>query len=54
MEIARRVKNTFQEIKRIIYSGTDFKNLHTKSINSSQDRCIRFYIRYIFSLKVFR
>ena len=52
--MAERVKEAFQGIKRIIYSKTNFKDLHAKFTNSSQDRCIRFYIRYIFSLKIFR
>ena len=30
MEIARRVKNTFQRTKRIIYSRTNSKDLYTK------------------------
>ena len=54
MEMARRAKNAFQKIKGIIYSGTNSKDLYTKSTNSSQDRYIRFCIRRIFSLEVFR
>ena len=52
--MAERVKDTFQKIKGIIYSRTNFKDLHAKSTNSSQDRCIRFYIRHIFSLEISR
>ena len=32
--MAERVKNTFQKTKRIVYSKTNFKNLHAKSTNS--------------------
>ena len=52
--MVKRVKNTFQKIKKIIYSRTNSKNLYTKSTNSSQDRYIRFYIKRIFSLEVSR
>ena len=54
MKIAKRVKNAFQGTKRIVYSGTDSKNLYTKSTNSGWDRCIRLCIKYIFSLEVFK
>ena len=54
MEMAKRVKNTFQGTKRIVYSKTDSKLLHAKSTNSGQDRCIRFCIRRMFSLEVSR
>ena len=54
MEIARRAKNTFQGIKRIVYSRTNSKNLHIKSTNSGQDRYIRFCIKCIFGLKISR
>ena len=33
--MAERVKDTFKGIKRIIYSGTNFKDLYTKSTNSN-------------------
>ena len=54
MEMVKRVKNTFQKTKRIVYSRTDFKDLYTRSTNSNRNRYIRFYIKYIFSLKVSR
>ena len=46
-----RVKDAFLRIKGIIYSKTNFKDLYTKSTNS-RDRCIRFCIKYIFSLEI--
>ena len=33
--MAERVKNTFQKIKGIIYSGINSKDLYAKSTNSS-------------------
>jgi hypothetical protein len=52
VEIAEKIKNTFWGVKRIIYSKTNFKDLYTKSTNNSQDKCIRFYIRRIFSSEI--
>ena len=52
--MAKRVKNVFQETKKIIYSGTNSKDLHTKSTNSSQDKYIKFCIRCIFSSEASR
>ena len=33
--MVKRVKNTFQKIKKIIYNRTNSKNLYTKSTNSN-------------------
>ena len=33
--MAKRAKDTFLEIKRIVYSKTNSKDLYTKSTNSS-------------------
>ena len=52
--MVKRVKDAFQKIKKIIYSETNFKDLYTKSTNSSQDRYIRFYIKCISSLETSR
>ena len=38
----------------MIYSKTNSKNLYTKSTNSSQNKCIKFCIRPIFSLEISR
>ena len=35
MEMAGRVINAFKKVKRIIYSRTNFKDLHAKFTNSS-------------------
>ena len=50
--MAKRAIDAFYGIKGIIYSKTNFKDLYTKSTNSSWDRCIRFCIKCIFSLKI--
>ena len=55
MEIVRKAKDTFlKNLKKFFYSGTDFKDLYTKSTNSSWDKYIRFYIKYIFNSEIFR
>ena len=33
--MVKKVKNAFQKTKKIVYSGTDSKDLYTKSTNSS-------------------
>ena len=33
--MAGRVKKAFQKIKRIVYSGTNSKNLHAKFTNNN-------------------
>ena len=52
--MVKKVKNAFQKTKRIVYSGTNSKDLHAKSTNSGRDRYIRFCIRRIFSSEVSR
>ena len=44
----------FKELKGIIYNKTNFKDLHAKSTNSSQDRYIRLCIKHIFSSETSR
>ena len=44
----------FNELKELFTEKTNFKDLYTKSTNSSQDRYIRFYIKCISSLETSR
>jgi len=42
------------EIKIKVYKKTYFKNLFINTINKSQDRHIKLYIKSIFTIKVHR